>query len=92
MLNLTFRICIPTVSAQGTLAAKKYEDDVPKEVKAKRLTEIILMQNAISKKKNAARIGSVYETLVEGESKKSDQDWKGRNYENITNDISKREC
>ncbi len=67
----------------GTLAAKKYEDDVPKEVKAKRLTEIILMQNAISKKKNAARIGSVYETLVEGESKKSDQDWKGRNYENI---------
>lgn len=67
----------------GTLAAKKYEDDIPKEVKAQRLTEIIQTQNAISKSKNAKRVGQVYEILIEGQSKKSDKDWKGRNYENI---------
>ena len=67
----------------GTLAARKYKDDVPDEVKSKRLTEIINTQHAISKAKNNARIGEVFEVLVESESKKSNKEWKGRNEQNI---------
>lgn len=67
----------------GTLAARKYEDDIPEKVKSKRLTEIINVQHAVSKKKNGNRIGEVFEVLVESESKKSDQEWKGRNEQNI---------
>lgn len=67
----------------GTLAARKYKDDVPAEVKSKRLTEIIDLQNQISKKKNAQRVGEIQEVLIEGESKKSKDEWKGRNDQNI---------
>jgi len=67
----------------GTLAAKKYEDDVPMEVKSERLTEIIALQNTMALKKNTAYVGKVVEVLVESQSKKSDQDWKGRNEQNI---------
>jgi len=67
----------------GTLAAKKYQDDVPMDIKSSRLTEIIAVQNAMALKKNTAYIGKVVEVLVESVSKKSDQDWKGRNEQNI---------
>ena len=67
----------------GTLAARKYKDDVPAEVKSTRLTEIIDLQNQISKKKNAQRVGEIQEVLIEGESKKSKDEWKGRNDQNI---------
>lgn len=62
----------------GTLAARKYADDVPLEIKKRRLTEVIDLQNEISKKKNAARVGSVVTVLVENDSKRSDQDWMGK--------------
>jgi tRNA-2-methylthio-N6-dimethylallyladenosine synthase len=68
----------------GTLAAKKYEDDVPEEVKKRRLSEIIAVQNEVSKIKNKAREGKVFTVLVEGESKKSKEDWMGRTDQNIT--------
>jgi tRNA-2-methylthio-N6-dimethylallyladenosine synthase len=68
----------------GTLAARKYEDDVPLDIKKRRLQEIIDLQNAISKKKNATYIGKVCKVLVEGTSKKSDEDYKGRNDQNVT--------
>lgn len=68
----------------GTLAARKYEDDVPLEVKKRRLQEIIDLQNSISKEKNKAFIGKVCKVLVEGTSKKSDDDYKGRNDQNVT--------
>lgn len=68
----------------GTLAARKFEDDIPEEVKKRRLAEVIEIQNATSKRKNKAREGKVFKVLVEGESKKSKEDWMGRNDQNIT--------
>lgn len=67
----------------GTLAARKFEDDVPEEVKKRRLTEVIELQNAVSKQKNKEREGKTFKVLVERESKKSDADWMGRNDQNI---------
>lgn len=67
----------------GTLAARKYTDDVPEDVKSRRLQEIIKLQNDISKAKNKAREGSIQRVLVEGTSKKSENDLKGRSDQNI---------
>ena len=66
----------------GTLAARKYEDDIPLEVKKRRLTEIIRLQNQISHDHNQKDIGKTFKVLIEGDSKKSDQDFKGRNSQN----------
>ena len=66
----------------GTLAARKYEDDIPLEVKKRRLQEIIRLQTQISHRHNQNDIGKTFKVLIEGESKKSDQDWKGRNSQN----------
>lgn len=67
----------------GTLAARKYEDDVPEEVKGRRLQEIIALQNAVSREKNKEREGKIFRVLVEGFSKKSTDDLKGRSDENM---------
>ncbi len=66
----------------GTLAARKYEDDIPEEVKKRRLNEVIEMQRAISLKHNLNDIGKRYEVLIEGDSKKSGEQFKGRNSQN----------
>ncbi|MCB0635722.1 MAG: tRNA (N6-isopentenyl adenosine(37)-C2)-methylthiotransferase MiaB [Lewinella sp.] len=66
----------------GTLAARKFEDDIPLEIKKRRLQEIIRLQTQVSFKHNQADIGKTFKVLIEGESKKSDQDWKGRNSQN----------
>ncbi|UKJ08043.1 tRNA (N6-isopentenyl adenosine(37)-C2)-methylthiotransferase MiaB [Solitalea lacus] len=66
----------------GTPAAKKLADDIPAEVKNRRLTEIINKQLGLSKLKLEAQIGKVQKVLVEGFSKKSDQDYCGRNDQN----------
>ena len=66
----------------GTLAARKYEDDIPLEVKKRRLNEVIRLQNQVSFKHNQADIGKTFKVLIEGNSKKSDQDFKGRNSQN----------
>ncbi len=66
----------------GTLAAKKYEDDIPLEVKKRRLQEIISLQNKISLAHNKADIGKTFKVLIEGTSKKSVDDFKGRNSQN----------
>lgn len=66
-----------------TLAERKYEDDVPEEIKGRRLTEIIdnqMKQSAICTKKH---IGKVQRVLVEGVSKKSDEHLYGRNSQNV---------
>lgn len=68
----------------GTLAARKYPDDVPEETKSRRLTEIIALQHDISRKKNAADIGKIFKVLIEGDSKKSPTDYRGRNDQNKT--------
>ena len=61
-----------------TYAARKYEDDVPEEVKKRRLSEIIQMQNGISLGNNQREIGRVHTVLVEGPSKRSDEQLCGR--------------
>jgi len=66
----------------GTLAAKKYSDDIPLDVKKRRLTEIVNLQNKISLKENEKDIGKVFRVLIEGDSKKSAEDFKGRNSQN----------
>lgn len=66
----------------GTLAARKYPDDIPADVKKRRLNEIIRLQNSISLEHNKRDIGKVFEVLIEGDSRKSDQDWCGRNSQN----------
>ena len=66
----------------GTLAAKKYVDDIPLDVKKRRLKEIIAKQQEISLKRNQRDIGKVFEVLIEGRSKRSDQQLQGRNSAN----------
>jgi tRNA-2-methylthio-N6-dimethylallyladenosine synthase len=66
----------------GTLAARKYPDDIPEDVKKRRLQEIIRLQNAISLRHNQAEIGKTFKVLIEGDSRKSDQDFCGRNTQN----------
>lgn len=63
----------------GTLAAKRYKDDVPEEVKKKRLEEIVSLQNKLSFESNLKDIGKKVEVLIEGDSKKSNLQWMGRN-------------
>jgi tRNA-2-methylthio-N6-dimethylallyladenosine synthase len=66
----------------GTLAARKYEDDIPLEVKKRRLQEIIRLQQQISFQHNQRDIGKRFKVLIEGNSKRSDQDFCGRNSQN----------
>ena len=66
----------------GTLAAKKFEDDIPLEVKKRRLKEIIEKQSAISLERNKRDLNKVFKVLIEGTSKKSDEQLKGRNSAN----------
>lgn len=62
-----------------TLAERKYEDDVPKEVKNKRITEIINLQQEMSLAANKRQIGQIQEVLIEGNSKRSEEEFAGRN-------------
>lgn len=66
----------------GTLAARKMEDDVPEEVKKRRLNEIIDLQQKTSLERAQRFIGQTVEVLVEKESKRSDAHWSGRNSQN----------
>lgn len=66
----------------NTLAAKKYIDDIPEEVKGKRLQEIIDLQQDLSYQSNLKDVGKVFEVLVENVSKKSKEELSGRNSQN----------
>jgi tRNA-2-methylthio-N6-dimethylallyladenosine synthase len=66
----------------GTLAAKKMPDDVPADIKKRRLNEIIRLQQQHSLKRMQKFVGKTVEVLIEGSSKKSDLHWKGRNSQN----------
>lgn len=66
----------------GTLAAKRYEDDVPEEVKKRRLTEIVAKQREHSYERLKEQIGKTQLVLIEGFSKRSDEDYCGRNDQN----------
>ncbi len=66
----------------GTLAARKLADDVPQETKLRRLREIIDLQQKHSHLRTKAYLGKTVEVLVEGPSKKSEEEWMGRNSQN----------
>lgn len=66
----------------GTLAEKKFEDDIPLDVKKRRLDEIIQKQRGYSDLRNQNDVGKVFKVLIEGTSKKSDQHFQGRNSAN----------
>ena len=66
-----------------TLAERKYDDDVPEKTKSRRLTEIIDKQLKYALKVNQRQIGQIQEILVEGTSKKSQEQFVGRNSSNI---------
>ena len=66
----------------GTLAAKKYADDIPDDVKKRRLNEIIARQLAHSAERNRRHIGQMQRVLIEGPSKRSDDFLCGRNDQN----------
>ncbi|MCG8579793.1 MAG: tRNA (N6-isopentenyl adenosine(37)-C2)-methylthiotransferase MiaB [Bacteroidales bacterium] len=66
----------------GTYAAKNLEDNVPEDVKGRRLQEIIDLQNQLSFESNQRDIGQTFEVLVEGTSKKSKEELYGRTSQN----------
>ncbi|MFD2517815.1 tRNA (N6-isopentenyl adenosine(37)-C2)-methylthiotransferase MiaB [Salinimicrobium flavum] len=66
----------------GTMAARKLEDDVPEEVKKRRLTEIVNLQQKHSHFRTQQFVGKTVEVLIEKESKKSDAHWSGRTTQN----------
>ena len=66
----------------GTAAAKKMEDDIPEEIKQRRLAEVIEIQSKSSHISNKKDLGKTFRVLVEGTSKKSDEMLQGRNPQN----------
>src|SRR5690606_16128238 len=66
----------------GTLAAKRYEDDVPEDVKKRRLTEIVAKQRSHSLLSLQAQVGKIHRVLIEGLSKRSETDFCGRTVQN----------
>lgn len=66
----------------GTPAHKKMEDNVPEEIKKRRLREIIDLQQKHSKERMQSYLNKTHEVLIEGNSKKSDEEWYGRTTQN----------
>ena len=66
----------------GTFAAKNLKDDVPEEVKIRRLNEIIALQGELSAQSNAKDVGKTFEVLIEGVSKRSTEQFCGRTQQN----------
>jgi tRNA-2-methylthio-N6-dimethylallyladenosine synthase len=65
-----------------TFAARQYEDDVPERTKARRLNEIIQLQSKLSLASKERDVGQTFKVLVEGVSKKSDDQLYGRTSQN----------
>lgn len=63
----------------GTLAGRKMEDDVPEPIKKRRLAEIIALQREHCQFRTEKHVGEIQEVLIEGTSKKSEHEWRGRN-------------
>jgi tRNA-2-methylthio-N6-dimethylallyladenosine synthase len=66
----------------GTRAARSLKDDVPEEVKTRRLNEIISLQNKLSSRSKKEDTGKIHKVLIEGFSRKSDEFLFGRNSQN----------
>ncbi|MCM1356813.1 MAG: tRNA (N6-isopentenyl adenosine(37)-C2)-methylthiotransferase MiaB [Staphylococcus sp.] len=68
----------------GTLASKTMPDNVPEDVKIERLNRMIALQNELSRESNARDVGKTFDVLVEGVSKRSKEQFVGRNEQNKT--------
>lgn len=66
----------------GTLAQRRYKDDIPEEIKKRRLQEIVETQNNLSRLSNEKDLGKTFKVLIEATSKRSENDWMGRNSQN----------
>ncbi|GAB4091752.1 MiaB/RimO family radical SAM methylthiotransferase [Flaviaesturariibacter terrae] len=66
----------------GTLAQRRYQDDIPEDVKKRRLAEIVAMQNRLSLESNQRDLGKTFQVLIEATSKRSELDWMGRSSQN----------
>jgi tRNA-2-methylthio-N6-dimethylallyladenosine synthase len=66
----------------GTLAHRRYEDDIPEATKKRRLQEIVELQNHLSLISNQADLGKSFKVLIEATSKKSEYNWMGRTSQN----------
>jgi len=66
----------------GTLAQRRYEDDIPEPVKKRRLQEIVNLQGQLSHASNRADLGKTFKVLIEADSKRNAGDWMGRNSQN----------
>ena len=66
----------------GTLAERRYTDDIPEDVKKRRLQEIVDKQYALSVESNKRDVGNTYKVLIEGNSKKDENFWMGRSSQN----------
>jgi tRNA-2-methylthio-N6-dimethylallyladenosine synthase len=75
----------------GTLAAKKMADDVPEDIKKRRLNEIIALQRDLSHQNTQSYVGKTLEVLIEGTSKKSEKHWMGRNSQNYVTVFPKKQ-
>jgi tRNA-2-methylthio-N6-dimethylallyladenosine synthase len=66
----------------GTLAARRYQDDVPEETKKRRLQEVVALHRIHALESMQKELGKTFKVLIEGDSKKSSQAWAGRNDQN----------
>lgn len=66
----------------GTLASKRYPDDIPDDEKTRRLEEVIALQGELSMESNRRDVGKTFRVLVEGTSKRSEDQLFGRNSQN----------
>ena len=71
-----------TTARAGTVAAKKYKDDVPEEVKKRRLQEIVDIHRIHALELNKEDVGKVFEVLIEGVSARNNMELYGRNTQN----------
>ena len=82
--NFDFGFMFAYSERPGTLAARKLEDDIPIEIKNRRLTEIINLQQKMAYDRTQRFVGQTVEVLIEKSSKRSDAHWSGRNSQNTT--------
>jgi len=66
----------------GTLAQRRFQDDVPLAVKKRRLQEVVDLQGKLSHQSNLRDLGKTFKVLIEGDSKKNNQQWMGRSGQN----------
>lgn len=81
-VNYDFAYMFSYSERPKTLAERKFKDDIPEEVKSRRLKEVVAAQLVSSAEKTALQVGKIHKVLIEGVSKKSTGQWMGRNSQN----------